>query len=822
MRPTLPALCLISILSAAASVSADDFQSRMKPFVQKYCAGCHGPDRKEADLRLDTLSTTLDDIHVAERWNDVLDELNGAAMPPEDARQPGADELSSILELLTFEVGRAKKSLFGKDRTLTMRRLNQREYINTIHDLTGICLHADQVPDDTQTSGFDTNGSALFMSSYQLTKYRELAGNVLTHALSTPEGEPVVKVGEAEEHFNKRKRIFLAKYDPDYAGKRKPTKKKDKKQKKPDDPAEIQRQVDDIKAYLGMDITRTCAILSTHNKLGGTSLEIDTLHKKDVTPGFYRFTLTAGHTNCVPTAAMPIRVVKRKTGVRTTVFDGYVSKPYPEMDTLEFELFLDSDCLLYIEGITPDGEKGNEPYVAVDKLEITGPIQTSAYSRIFTEAQGSQSEDEYILSTLKRFALKAFRGQSPSDKLLTTLVDYYRLNRSSGMPVEQAVVGPLAVVLSSPKFLYRFEQDAETINDAELAVRLSYFLWGTYPDAELIGLANDSQLSDPGVLRAQVKRMLNDRRSIELANGFVPQWLDLHLLKEVDVNNKTFKRYTPYVRNSVAEECVQFFNTIATGNLSIENFIDSDFAVVNMPLQEYYRLPGETVGDFAPVELPPGSHRGGLLGQAAILIMTANGDRTSPVRRGVFIMDKLLGMPSPEPPPNVPQIESNADGLSLKNALRLHQQKPQCSSCHRRIDPIGFGLENFDASGAWRDFIDNSNSEIVDTGQKKNKDKSKDRKKGKDKHGETVDSAGRLPSGETFNGVDELKTLLMTHKDRFSKSFIEALASYAYGREVGFSDAQRVDELHASTKRNGYRLGDLITEIVLTPEFRQK
>ncbi len=697
-----------------------------------------------------------------------------------------------------------------------MRRLNQREYINTIYDLTGIRLSADQVPDDAQTSGFDTNGDALFMSSYQLGKYRELASTVLERALVKPDVQLVVKVGEAEEHFNKRKMIFLRKYDPDYAGKKKPTKKKAKKPKKPVDPAEIQRQVDQIKAYLSMDLTKTCAVLSTHNKMGGSSLEIDTLHKKEVTPGYYQVTITAGHANCADSAAMPIRIVKRKTGVRTTVFDGYVSKPYPKMDQLKFELFLDSDCLFYIEGTTPDGKKGKEPYIAVDKMEIRGPIQMSTHQRIFTEDQGAKSEERFVASVLNNFALKAFRGQAPSDKLLKTVVDYYRLNRSSGMSVEQSVVGPLSVILSSPKFLYRFEKKATTIDDAELAVRLSYFLWGTNPDAELIGLANEAKLSDRGVLKAQVERMLRDQRSIELAAGFVPQWLDLHLLKEVDVNNKKFKRYTSYVQNSVAQECVHFFNTVATRNLSIENFIDSDFAVVNMPLQEYYQLPGESVGDFTPVKLPPDSHRGGLLGQAAILVMTANGDRTSPVRRGAFVLDKLLGTPSPEPPPNVGQIDSNADGLSLRKALEIHQHKPQCGSCHRRIDPIGFGLENFDASGAWRDFIDNSSNETKDNGKPDNSGKHKNRT------AEKVDSAGRLPSGESFDGLEELKLSLMKHRERFATTFIQSLMSYAYGREVGFSDAQRVDELQAKTKRNGYRLGDLIAEIVLTPEFQQK
>ncbi len=254
----------------------------------------------------------------------------------------------------------------------------------------------------------------------------------------------------------------------------------------------------------------------------------------------------------------------------------------------------------------------------------------------------------------------------------------------------------------------------------------------------------------------------------------------------------------PKCTSSLLLSCHRTWNI--TKNLSTANFINSNFITVNNVLADYYGLPSTGKDDFSIVKLPPNSGRGGLLGQGAVLIMTGNGIRTSPVMRGAFVLSKILGMPSPEPPPNVPQLENDkTKGLTIREALKVHQEQPQCSSCHKRIDPLGFGLENFDAAGVWHDkkFIDKKKTAPFDT-------------------------KGKLPNDKAYNDIHDMKKLLMEHKDNFTKSLIESLMGYAFGRKIGFADAKLIDELLVKTKVNGYRLGDLIVDIVSTPEFRQK
>ena len=792
---------LLSAFLILFSVSGSDFSTKVRPFVDKYCKACHGPEKQKSDLRLDTLPTDLNTLETAEDWQHVLDELNGATMPPDDEKQPTKKELSEILELLTFEIEKAKKNLYGKDREVVMRRMNRREYVNTIFDLTGIKLKEYRAPEDGKSSEFDTNGKGLFMSSYQFEKYLELGMEVIDRAVF--EGSKP-KVNTFEDDPEKRRNQTIEKNIKKIKERKNQSKAKDRN---------AEKDLEAFENYSKLEAAKKGAIISPYLCFSGSrkffiSQKFKPFHK-NFQPGLYKFTIYAGVGGMNPGDSALINIdldYREKLEVDN---DKYfeVRAPFQKPQKIEFELYLDRESGFDIQSkITRKGK--STPYVVVDRIEMSGPHFESwpppSHKKIFPIPQGDMSEKDYISKVIHSFTLKAFKYRKPTDDFLGTLNSIYHNNRQKGMPVNKAIQEPLSIVLASPKFLYMVEgsENSKYVRDFELASRLSYFLWSTKPDRELYKLAGSNQLHQPEVLKNQVKRMLIDQKSMGLAKGFVPQWLHLHKLDEVDVHRKRFPNYDTTVKSDMKLESIHFFNTIAERNLSMINFIDSDFITVNNVLKTYYGLPTNGKNEFEMVKLPKNSGRGGLLGQGAILVMTGNGTRTSPVMRGAFVMSKILGMPSPEPPPNVPQLESDkTKGLSIREALKVHQEQPQCSSCHKRIDPLGFGLENFDAAGVWH--------ENINTSKKKNRS-------------QPFDTAGKLPNGKKYNDIHDMKKLLLEHKDSFAKSLIESLLEYALGREIGFADAKLIDELLEKTKTNGYRLGDLIADIVAAPEFRQK
>jgi len=790
---------IIPFLLVAFTASGSDFSTKVKPFLDKYCVECHGEKKQKSGLRLDTLSTKLDDLETAEEWQHVLDELNGATMPPDDEAQPNKEELSSILESLTFEIEKAKKSLYGKDRNIVMRRLNRRDYVNTVYDLTGIKVSKHAVPEDGKSAEFDTNGKGLFMSSYQFEKYLELGKDIIGKAIyAGSKPKPVNLVLELEKNRNKSVEKHIAR-----------TKKRLAEQNNKN--RNLEKDLEAFNYYKTVSAIKKSSVISPFFCYSGSRSFFTDLgfgvFRKNFTPGLYRFEVTVGHGDMkTGDRAMFNLDLNYRYKTEIDMPEYYeVTATYQKPQKVTIEAYIDKQSSFKIISKISRSEN-NMPFIAIDKIKVTGPHYKQwppeSHKKIFPAPKGDHPEDEYIDKVLNSFALKAFKYRKPTVKFLDTLKQLYNSNRTAGMSMEKAIQEPLAVILSSPKFLYMVEgtQDTKKIRDWELASRLSYFLWSSRPDQQLFNLAKQGTLHKPEVLRAQVKRMLKDKKSLAMSKGFVPQWLHLHKLDEVDVHKKRFPRYDEIVERSMKMESVHFFHTIATKNLSTSNFIDSNFVTINNVLSDYYGLPSTGKDGFTTVKLPANSGRGGLLGQGSVLVMTGNGIRTSPVLRGAFIMSKILGMPSPEPPPNVPQLESaKTKGLSIRDALKVHQEQPQCSSCHKRIDPLGFGLENFDAAGVWHD--------KKQLGRKKTA---------------PFDTKGKLPNGKAYNNVHDMKKLLMEQKDKFNKSLIESLMGYAFGREIGFADAKLIDELLEKSKANGYRLGDLIVDIVSTPEFRQK
>ena len=431
---------------------------------------------------------------------------------------------------------------------------------------------------------------------------------------------------------------------------------------------------------------------------------------------------------------------------------------------------------------------GPIPAIWVDWFEIEGPYAPEpAAVSLAARTQDQAGAREVI----ERFATRAFRGRSPEPEYIDRLVLLAEARRKAGDSFEEALKEPLSAVLASPSFLYMHEPAASSgkrsLDAYELATRLAYFLWSAPPDEELLALARSGELQKPAVLAAQVDRMVASARSQAFVSGFTHQWLGLDRLDFFQFEFRKHRGFDDSAKADAREEVYQTMACLLRERLSLRHLLKSDFVVVNALLADYYGLKGVNGDEFRKVPLPAGSPRGGLLGMAAILAMGSNGHHTSPVERGAWVLRKLLHDPPPPAPPNVPQL-ARLDGkiLTVRERMLAHQEEPQCASCHRKIDPIGFGLENFDAAGKWR---------TEDTYQKG----------AGPKKTWPVDPAAAFHNGPAFKDYFELRDIVASREEAFARSFTEALIEYALGRPFGFTDEELATSIMQRARGKGLR-----------------
>jgi hypothetical protein len=436
--------------------------------------------------------------------------------------------------------------------------------------------------------------------------------------------------------------------------------------------------------------------------------------------------------------------------------------------------------------------------VAAEVLDAAAPDRYLAAR----PAEGGLSGKEAARLVLERFASRAFRRPVRGEEL-DRLLDLYRVADERGEPFETAIKLPMRAVLVSPSFLFLVEQPggpeeagATRVSDFELASRLSYFLWSSMPDDELFELARQGKLQDEAVLEAQVRRMLADPKARALAEDFAGQWLRVDTLATAaEPDRRRYPDYTPELRDAMAEEAITFFAELLKNDRPILDLIDADYTYVNEPLAKLYGLEGVSGPEFRRVELIDKS-RGGVLGMAGVLTLTSYPRRTSPVLRGKWVLEELLGTPPPPPPPMIkalPQDDRPREGLTFRQRLEKHRQDRSCASCHAKMDPLGFGLENFDAIGRWRD-------QIAD---------------------EPVDASGLLTTGETFTGPAELKRILLESKrDLFVRNLTERMLAYALRRGLEYFDAPTVKQISGELESEGYRVTTLVAAIARSFPFR--
>ena len=840
--------------------------------LKAHCFKCHAADPVEAGVRLDDLPFEIATVAAAERWQKVLGVLNSGEMPPEGEPAIDAAAKTEFLAELSSALAAARKTIGDQGRIATLRRLNRREYRNTLRDLLAADVDVSTLPDDKGAGSFDTLGSSLFMSSDQFEQYLAMGRKAVTAAieqwrLSSAPPNPATMRTEVEMAARRHMCWFL---NDVYVSTYRRAKawqaagglpEKAKEFGFLDEPeatfvlGEYERNAPYLGAYLAMPkgdegAWLACSRPHYHDK------ETVTI-PPDAPPGRYLLRARVGFNDKAPPTR---RFLEMGLAIRTGEAD-----EFQVLDVFQVTAPVHAPVILEVPvTITADGPRsfsfrekrhavvgsqdfrfelaraqngiGPEMALWVDWVERHGPVPDAvAGSRLlatFGTGFPQDGDAALALAIIETFATKAFRGVKPQADYLDRLVAVYEGQRAAGKAFAEALVEPLAVVLASPAFLYLNEPIApapsadagstadidRSLSDLELASRLSYFLWAAPPDDELLAAAAAGALRSPEQLAAQTRRLIADPRSFQLANGFTHQWLDVDRLDFFRFDYQLYPDFDESTREAAKGEIYHTFHTLLAENLDARRLLKNDFVVVNGLLAAYYDLDdaGKPIQgmNYRKVALPAGSPRGGLLGMAAVLGMGSNGERTSPVERGAWVLRKLLNDPPPPAPPNVPQL-SRLDGqkITTRERMRMHQEEPQCAQCHRVIDPIGFGLENFDAGGKWRTEEHGYKRDWVMKGGP---------------FGKVVDvsfpiePAGAFHNGPAFKDYFELRDRIADSGDDFLRGLIENIYAYALGRPVSFADAETIDSLVAKAKSDGGGLAAIIQSIIATPEFRTK
>lgn len=853
------------------------------PLLATHCGACHGPDDANGGFRIDALTAAIDSVESAERWQQVLNVLNGSEMPPKDETQLESAAKTDLLDDLAHALVVARKALADTGGSVTMRRLNRREYANTIRDLLGVEIDVRALPADAQTGAFDTVGSSLFVSADQIEQYHAFGQTAIQEAWrrygTAPKPRKIHVEAEAvanpriRKHMADRvdaRRRFMTWKQAVEAAAGKPENRAVVaaiRKEKPNSPdalfhgwerlqgapspkefgfvdaiyAEQQGQRDwNLGAayhalYLSMPAVDTGVYLSINDAHVHPYHSFSVPH--DWPPGDYLLRLRLAHTDEAPPERRFIEYGRRNR--ENYVLEGcrQVTGTMKEPQILEIPISITSETdrgfWIYEKGVHDSGGKAHRTFfdafhtngvgpplaIWIDWVEAEGPLDAdrqppTALAELLTvppvDAPGATvaSAEQDIRGVLERFATRAFRGRPPEPVYLDRLVDIFTRHRAAGKSFREAVAEPLAIALSSPHFLYLSEalgeQARRPLDDLELAARLSYFLWSGPPDDALLEAAKAGDLQRPEGRDAQVDRMLADPRSRRFIEAFTHQWLGLDRLDFFQFNDTLYPRYDLATKALSRQEIFETVGLLLREDLSLKNLLASDFVVVNGAMASYYGLDGVDGEEFRRVPLPAGSPRGGLLGMAAVSAMGSNGEHTSPVERGAWVLRKLLHDPPPPAPPNVPQLTRlEGELLTTRKRLALHQEEPQCASCHRRIDPIGFGLENFDAVGIWRT---KDSYEKPGVGTKEWE----------------IDPAGAFHNGPAFKDFFELRALIAAQPEAFATGFTEALLEYALGRPCGFSDDVLVKAVVARAAAKDFSVREFIHAVVQSKAFRTK
>ncbi len=726
------------------------FDTAVRPVFAETCSTCHSADLATAGLDV----TALPPDPNADRptWEAILRRVEAGEMPPAGIPRPSPAKLSAFTGFIQSAFDRADAATPVNPGRVTAHRLNRNEYTNTIRDLLGVRFRAEKYfPTDDSGDGFDNIGDVLTVSPVLMERYLAAAEQIAHWALSTElPPEPIEATYEAKDHKIRRidRSTIEAEHRVEYAG--------------------------DYTIRFGLPGERD----------------------KDAAPATLGFWMDGKLLNKIQVEMKPSGLV--------------YFNPYSEE---EMRLYLPEGDHVFRAGFIGDAFvdtlSDKEAYDRkvnkyLDSIFFIGPFpsQTEKESRkkiLVCDPSTGRACVDRILTTLARRAYRrpVKRGEVES------LLHFVDLAEADGKTVEQGLELAIEAMLVSPNFLFRIEHDpasatgSHPISEIELASRLSYFLWSSMPDDELLDLAEAGKLN--ASLDAQVDRMLADPRSAAFAENFAGQWLETRNLDVVKPDPDKFPAWNAELRDAMKQETSLFFDYVLRENRPVSEFLNADYTFLNERLAKHYGIEGVTGPEFRRVDLstqPNGVQRGGVLSQAGVLTVSSYPSRTSPVIRGKYVLQNILGTPPPPPPPDVPALDEAAVGaiLSIREQMEKHRADPVCASCHSKMDPLGFGLENYNAIGQWRD-VDGKFP---------------------------VDASGTLPNGKTFSTPAEMRQILTSQLPQFSRTLTEKLMTYALGRGLKPFDSRTVDNINDALAQDGYRFQTLIHQIVASPAFQDR
>jgi hypothetical protein len=860
------AFALVVLLLFALSASA----APPVQFLDTHCYHCHNADTKQGRLDLTALKFTPTDAENFALWVKVHDRMANGEMPPKKEPRPEPAALAAATKSLHNDLVEADRKA-AASRT-HLRRLTRVEYENTVRDLfdlPGLLLQSD-LPADGSVFGFDKNGDALDLSHVNLAKYFEAADRLLDIAIATRPRSPkpiTQRISLANPHG------FVAHVLMHGDGVLLKNKKPD-----PDFPPAAEQMHIDQGAHERMGSFHNGASVGLFRH-EDDSFSPYFNEFVAIYPGRYRLTTSLWSFQWDKGQVLPSRGTEaarlsivqlvgdgRGGGHPSTVL-GYYDAPSLAEQKSEVVTWLNPretigfNAASIVSGHTRGPKRAmgfTGPGIACDFLDVEGPLHDVwppiGHRRLFGDLPivefvpkehpevrppprtpdrqqlfmaknkpdpmpgiwtvSSQHPLEDAERLLADFLPRAFRRPVPAD-VRGQYVQRVSERLKAGDCFETAMRWAYRAALCSPDFLYHVEP-AGRLDDQALACRLSYFLWNSMPDDELLQKASAGKLHTNEELRAEVNRMLADARSNRFIEDFLGQWLKLRQIAANDPDRKLYPEFSPYLQDSMLAESRAYFRELIDKNLTADYLVKSDFAMLNGKLADHYGIANVSGSQIRRVALPPGSPRGGFLTQAAILKVTANGTTTSPVPRGAFVLDRLLGQPPAPPPPNVPAVEPDVRGATtIREQLDKHRSNAACASCHAKIDPPGFALEEFDVIGGQRkryrslglgDPAPRGNIDpFIGIGFKL---------------GPPVNSSGTLPDGRTFSGIAELQSLLAADRDVLLANLARQLSVYATTRGMSFADRDDIAALVAATNKQGGGVGTLIQELVQSPLFR--
>lgn len=791
---------LLSIVLSSSLVSAIE-ANEIRSFFERHCVKCHGVDRQENELRLDTLASPS--AESAETWQRVAELVEAGDMPPSSETRPDAEESRRMLDWIGSELRRVTRP------AATVRRMNRVEYENTVHDLLGIDAPlAALLPEDGEIQGFDNVAGGLEISSILMERYLEAADAAFEATIRRIKPLPP----------DTRRAVLM----------------------------EAKENIDSVKGQKGGVIESEGAFVDFTP--GWPPARVDSAHP--IESGVYRCRVAVWPHDPGPHRTLSVAIFTGPLfgpGERKLngIFDVTGTPDQPRI--IEFTTRMEELHALHIlpwiypEHVTWRDKEENRPGVAIAWAETYGPLDQTfpadSQVRLFGDSKTLSMvegdavyirhrrgvKSHYVESSEPRADIeriirdltpRAFR-RPVDDALADQFVQLALARFDQGSTFEQAVRAGVTAVLCSPHFLLlNAEPDppASQEDNYTLASRMSYFLWSSMPDDELLRLAAVGKLSDPVVRRAQVERMIADPKIERFIENFTGQWLDLRDIEFTTPDKTLYPEYDELLLRSMVAETRGFFRHLLDEDLSVLNFVDSDFAILNQRLASHYGIEGVRGHEqFRVVPLPEESVRGGILTHASVLKVTANGTSTSPVLRGVWILDKLLGQPAPPPPPGVPAVEPDIRGATtIRDQLAKHREIESCNRCHARIDPPGFALEEFDVIGGhrtWYRSLEGKGSRITKTNYYA---------------GLPVESAANMNDGRAFDSFVEFRQRLLEDRDTIARAIAEKLMVYGCGRPVTPADRQSVNSVVEAARQHNLGLRSMIHAVVESQMFQRE